>query len=263
MDDVKDLPAYHWSHGTWFRMPLGYLNPQGPAEMIPILTDPNRFAELLAANAARTGYVAETGCFDPSGLPDYNPGRPFAFWYPSGDYIPFDLGGPAAVTDCPDGDCDPTDPEDRFSVFISTEWGPLPGPDPTPRSSLRMLLDWADRARRGEPQPGEDASFRESAWIEPVSGTDDYAIFDDDGTVITFFHCFHRRIEQGRPGAYCRGWFHDRETGLVAFVVIPFELGQLGTAEYWRGPIGMIREKIAEWSVTYPEQGATEDATEP
>ncbi|TFL18638.1 hypothetical protein [Jannaschia formosa] len=35
-------------------MALGDHNPQGPADMIPILTDTERFAGLLAANTART-----------------------------------------------------------------------------------------------------------------------------------------------------------------------------------------------------------------
>ncbi|MEM7645234.1 MAG: hypothetical protein AAF366_22420 [Pseudomonadota bacterium] len=35
VDDVKDRPAYYWRTGVWFRMPLGYHNPQGPERIIP------------------------------------------------------------------------------------------------------------------------------------------------------------------------------------------------------------------------------------
>ncbi|MEM7645235.1 MAG: hypothetical protein AAF366_22425 [Pseudomonadota bacterium] len=216
------------------------------------MTDPDRFAtEVLAVNDF-TGYDPATGCFDPDLVERSSGGREFTFWYPTGEYLDFDLVSRRAVKDCPTGRCEPgrTDGRDRFSVLFRMEWGPTPGVESSDSRQYRKLQDWAERSRSGQPQPGENIPTWEDSWKGPITQTKDYRIFDDDGTVVTLVRCFLlTEIRGHNRDGYCRGDFYDRESGALVFVVFHNGVGLHDGDEHWRGVVDMIRAKIAEWRV--------------
>jgi hypothetical protein len=139
----------------------------------------------------------------------------------------------------------PAASEKQYVVTFNIDW-PFPAGG-SESAETRVFRVAADGLKKKGTLRDQDMKRTEHSRNGPISGTEEYNIYDDDGDLAVMLRCaaFIGKLAPSNRG--CNGWVWQRSSELSIFLAFPADQGQLGTEQRWRAPVGGAIKLAKNW----------------